>query len=93
MGLQVFGWTKARNKLFTVSACTDNLANEFLCFRDDFHLFDPAKRFHVSLEDLDLSLLFRMAKFPEGIAEWKPVSSKGPKLSKREKAGSRTKWE
>ena len=58
MGLQVLGWTKARNKLFMISAGTDHLANEFLSFRDDCHLFDPAKRIHFSLKDPDLNFPF-----------------------------------
>ena len=44
------------------------------------------------MEDLDLSFLLQMAKFHEEVAEWQPVSVRGPKLSKREKANSRTKW-
>jgi hypothetical protein len=137
VGLQVFGWTKVRNRLFTVSAGTDNLANEHLSFRDattrfplsyvhmqvsldmyrsggflqlrwrprdlnqpaddltndDFRLFDPAKRVPVSLEDLDLSFLLQMSAFHSELAEWVPVKTKGPKMSKKAKMDSRTRWE
>jgi hypothetical protein len=60
---------------------------------DDFRLSDPANRIHVCLEDLDLSFLMQMSQFHTELAEWEPVKAKGPKLSKRDKANSRTKWE
>ena len=137
VGLQLFGWTKVRNKLFTISAGADNLANEHLAFRDattrfplsfvhmqvaldmyrcggflrlcwrprdlnqpaddltndDFRLFDPANRIHFGLEDLDLSFLLQMSAFHAELAEWVPVKAKGSKMSKKDKANSRTKWE